>query len=1033
MSEDNKKRTKKTNNKKEKKKKKKKSGFKMFLISLLIIFVIAIGALTGIVIAIAKEAPKIDPANISSLLNQTSFILDEKGEIIEKIQTEEYRTIVDLEKIPVHLQKAFISIEDERFDKHAGVDPRGIMSAIVDNFKAKATIRGASTITQQLSRNLYLTNEKKLDRKIKEAYLALQLEKALTKDQILEAYLNRIYLGQGAYGVQEASQTYFTKDVEDLTIAESAILAGIVKSPSNYPPYKTIKPEDFDKKIHVEVGHMDILGEKYIAVYNEEAIKRQGIVLMKMKELGYINEKEYKQAVNEDIKGNLKPGEKKIKGISSYFTDFVKSQVIDSLVEDLGYTKEDAEKELYTGGLKIHSTMDINMQHKIEEVYKNFTEVLFGNPTGSGNPILISWSLDGNQNIIDERNNIIYYNKENLFDENFKLLIEKDTFQVENDNLIINNKKFTPYKKNIDIANYYTINDKSNLVTHNLGSLAIPDEAYSIGENKEIIISKAFLNENDDFYSIDNNGNLIISDSYFFRSKDGVVQPQSATVIMDHTNGQIKSLVGGRDIEGNKLLNRATSSPRQPGSSIKPISVYLPALDNGFTAATPIDDIPHYNGGGTLWPTNWYKSYWGLTTLRKSVEQSVNVNSVKTLESIGIDTSIEYLSRMGIVDKNDPKNDNLITSKENEANNDENLAALGLGGMTKGLTPLEMTAAYSSIANGGTYVEPVAFTKVLDKDGNVLLDNKPKKNKVVSPDVAYIMTDILRTTVTSGTAKRAAIPNMATAGKTGTTQENVDAWFIGYTPYYVSGVWIGNDSPAIKLNQGSSMASDLWRNIMTKAHEGLENKNFKKPEGVVTASVCTQSGKKPTGLCSRDPRGGTVISEIFAQGTVPSGSCDVHVELKVDSSTNKIASEFCPSNLVASRVFIKRDPPYNPANHGGIIPKDYEFTAPTGICSVHNSGTKPIDKDDKHKDKDKDKDKDDEDDEDDKDENEDKPLNEDINTPPEGEDDENNGRTQPGTGGDGEGSNGNGSDKPGDGENDDDKPGEGETDGKKDE
>ena len=871
MSESNKRRTKKTNNKKEVKKE--KSKLKIFLLTLLVVIVISIGAITGIVVAIVKDAPEIEPTNIDALLNQTSFILDENGKVIEKVQTQEYRTIVDLEKIPNHLQDAFVAIEDERFEKHMGVDPKGIMSAVIDNIKARSTVRGASTITQQLARNLYLTNEKKLDRKIKEAYIALQLEKALTKDQILEAYLNRIYLGQGAYGVQEASQTYFSKNVEDLTIGESALLAGIVKSPSKYPPYKIVKPENFDSKSTAEVGQIDILGEKYIAVYNDEAVNRQKVVLMKMKELGYITEKQYEEALSENVAEHLKPGEKKIKGISSYFTDFVKSQVIDALVEKLDYTREEAEKELYTGGLKIYSTMDVDMQHKIEDVYRNFTEILFGNPEGAGKPVLISWSLDSSGNIRDERNKIIYYRQDHLFDKNFNLMIENGSFQINDDNLIINNKKLTPYAKSIDIADYYTVNEKRNLTTHPVGALAISEDAYRVGENKEIIISKDFLSKNKDFYSVDENGNLIISDDYFFRNEEGVVQPQSATVIMDHTNGQIKSLVGGRDSKGNKLLNRATSSPRQPGSSIKPIAVYLPALDNGFTAATAIDDAPHYNGAGNLWPTNWYKGYWGPTPLRKSVEQSMNVNSVKTLESIGIDTSIEYLSRMGVVNKNNPKDDNFISSSENKASNDENLAALGLGGMTRGITPLEMTAAFGSIANGGTYIEPTSFTKILDKHGNVLIDNEPKKNKVVSPQVAYLMTDILRTTVTSGTAKKAAIPNMTTAGKTGTTQENADAWFVGYTPYYVSAVWIGNDSPAIKLNQGSSMASGLWRNIMTKAHEGLENKRFDRPNGITTANICSKSGKLPGALCSSE---GTIISEIFVEGTVPTAFCNAH-------------------------------------------------------------------------------------------------------------------------------------------------------------
>lgn len=931
MSEDNK-------NKQDKKKhkKNKKSGLKIFLLVLVIVIIIGIGATAGIVIAIAKEAPEIDPTNISALLNQTSFILDQNGNVIEKIQTKEYRTIVSIDQMPEHLKDAFISIEDERFYDHIGVDPKGIIKSTIDNIKAGHIVRGASTITQQLAKNLYLTSEKKLDRKIKEAYLALQIEKVLTKDQILEAYLNRIFLGQGAYGVQEAAQTYFSKDVEDLTIAESAVLAGIIKSPSKYALFKTLPPEKFDSEKHVEVGQIDTLGEKYIAVYNEEAINRQKVVLAKMLELGKITEEEYNEALNEDIRAKIKPGEKKIKGISSYFNDYIKVQVIEALMEELGYSKEEAEEELYTGGLKIYSTMDVDLQRQLEDIYKNFTEVLLGNPDNIKGPAFISWRLNSAQNIVDERNNIIFYKQEHLLDENYNLIIEKNTFELTDNQLILKNKKLTPYKSNIEIADYYRIDNRKNLVTHRLGTLALPEEEFSITEDKAIIISNNFLKNNPDFYSISDDGNLLINEKYFYRHKEGIVQPQSATVIMDYKTGEIKALVGGRDVEGYQILNRATSSPRQPGSTIKPLSAYLPALDNGFTAASPIDDIPYYNNEGELWPNNWYTGYRGIHTLRKSVEQSVNVNSVKVVEAIGIKNSMEYLSRMGIINKNDPTKDNFITAAENNINNDENLSALGLGGMSKGLTPLEMTAAYGSIANAGTYIKPIAFTKVLDNNDNLLIDNTPKKNAVVSPEIAYIMSDILRTTVTNGIAGRAQIPNMPTAGKTGTTQDKADAWFVGFTPYYVTGVWIGNDSPQIKLNQGSSIAAQFWKIIMTQVHEGLESKNFEQPANIVSVQVCSQSGKLPTELCSHDPRGSTIITEIFAQGTQPTEFCETHVELKIDTTTGKIANEYCPEENVVTKVFIKRDPPYNPSEHNGIMPVDYQYTAPTEVCDVHN-------------------------------------------------------------------------------------------------
>lgn len=957
MSEENKKKT----------KSRKKKGFKIFILVLLMIAIIGAGVLGGIVLAIAKDAPEINTQNIDSLLNQTSYIYDQDGNLLEKIQSSEneYRAIVKIDDIPKHLKDAFIAIEDERFEDHIGIDFIGIAKSAIDNIKAGEIVRGGSTITQQLARNLYLTLDQTWTRKIQEAYLALQLEKELTKDQILEAYLNRIFLGQGAYGVQAAAQTYFSKDVQDLTIAESAVIAGIVQSPSRYSLYKTIRPEDFDSEKYTEVGQVDILGEKYIAVFNQKALDRQKVVLAKMYELGKITEEEYNTALNEDIKSKVKPGQRKVQGISSYFNDLVKTQVIDALVNELGYTQEQAESELYTGGLKIYSTMDLKLQQKLEEIYNNFTNVLLGNTQNAKGPVLVNWKRDSAGNILDENNSIIYYSKDNLLNDESNLIIENGTYQLADNNLTIKSKKLSVYNNVIDIDDYYTIDENKNLVTHSVGSLSISEDGFTIGDDKSITINSKFLNDNPEFYTIDEAGNLIINNKYFYIHEDGIVQPQSATVIYDYRTGQIKALVGGRDVEGSRILNRATSSPRQPGSTIKPLAVYLPALDNGYTAATTIDDVPFYVNGNR-WPNNWYTGYRGIHTLRKAVEQSVNVISVKTLQSIGIKTSMEYLSRMGIIDKENPGNDNFISSAENSSSNDENLSALGLGGMTKGLTPLEMTAAYGSIANDGVYIKPLAFTKVLDKDGQVLIDNTPKKNTVVSPQIAYIMKDILRTTVTNGIAGKAQIPNMATAGKTGTTQDQADAWFIGFTPYYAAGVWIGNDSPQIKLNKSSSLAAELWRIIMSTVHEGLEPADFEKPSDIISVDICTQSGKLATELCSRDPRGSTIKSELFVKGTQPTEFCDAHVELDIDITTNKIANEYCPKENVQKRVFVKRAQPYNPAENNGIVPSDYQYSAPTQTCDVHTQGSWIEDwlddlingPDNENKGKDKDKDKD---------------------------------------------------------------------------
>lgn len=930
------------NNKRKKQKKKTKfnwlKGLKVFLITILIVGIISGGVLVGTVLSIIKDAPDIEPSKINSSLDQTSFIYDLDGNLIEKIQAAELRTIVGLNKMPTHLKDAFISIEDERFQEHHGVDPKGIVSAAIDNVKAGRIVRGASTITQQLVKNLYLSPEQKWTRKITEAYLALKMERVLHKDQILEAYLNRISLGQNAYGVQEAAQTYFSKNVGDLTIAQSALLAGVVKSPLKFQPYIRVRPDKFDSSKQFSVGEADILGERYILVYNDESVKRQKLVLKKMYELKTITKSEYEEALSEDIKENLKPGGKKREDITSYFSDYVKTEVVKALQENFGYSKERAYDELYTGGLKIYSTIDVKMQKQLENIYTNFTQVLLGNINNIRGPALINWKLDNSGNVIDRKGKIIYYKKDNILNDDYNLVLRKESYSIENGNIKINNKILTPYPKHIDIGDYYVIDDKKNLVSYVVGSIVIPEDEFTVNNKNEIIISKKYLDKSEGFYQIDEKENLIINNKYFFISKDGIVQPQSASVIMDYRNGYIKAIVGGRDIDGTRILNRATDSQRQPGSVIKPISVYLPALDNGYNLATGIDDIPFY-ADGKRWPKNWYSGYRGIQTLRKSVEQSINVNAVKTLDDIGIQTSLSYLEKMGIIDKENPQNDSIVTAAEDPKTNDENLSSLALGGMTKGLTPLEVTAAFGAIANDGIFREPIAFTKVLDKHGNILLEKSSTETIVVSPQIAYIMGDALRTTLSGGFPGRARLSNMASAGKTGTTQNQADIWFVGYTPYYVGGVWIGNDSPGITLSKGSGTAAQLWKNIMTKAHEGLEAKSsFDRPDGIVTASVCTQSGLLPTKECLSDPRG-VVKTEIFAKGTVPKKYCDKHVSLVIDTTNNKIANEYCPKELTESRVFIERTPPYLPSQNDGIVPSDYNYNAPTSICTDHDLST----------------------------------------------------------------------------------------------
>ena len=899
------------------------------LMTVLISLTLFAGSVGLAFVNILTTAPEIDPYSINSGFEETSLIFDKDKNLLEKVETAEYRTFVKLNKVPQYLKDAFISIEDERFYEHPGIDPKGILSSLYENFKAGGVVRGASTITQQLIKNTFLSNEQTLTRKLKEIYLALNLETKLSKDQILESYLNMISLGQNSYGVQEASRTYFSKNVDEINIAQAALLAGIVKGPNIYQPFYRVSPLKFDEATMRKIGETEILGEKYILVFNTKSVQRQKVILKKMLELGKINQAEYDEAINFDVVASLKPSAKKETEITSYATDYVKNQVVEDLMEKYQITKQKAQERLFTGGLRIYSTIDTKVQKDLDEVNRNFNGILLGDLKRYKAPLLVDRNLDKAGNIVDKDGNLVYYKKENLLTDDGYLFIPKGEFSISaNGDLAITSSRILAYKKSTDIQDYYTIDGAKNLLTHRVGGLAVPDAYYLRQARHSLIIKAEFFEKNDKFYKVNETGNLFINPEYFYNNKTGLVQPQSATVIMDYKTGHIVAMIGGRDVKGSRILNRATDTARQPGSSMKPLAVYLPALDNGFTAASPILDIPMITADGKVWPNNVYTGFKGITTLRESLIYSINVSSARTLKKIGIPTSIKYLKKLGIINEENPSKDNFVQSSENKTHNDENLASLALGGMTKGVSPLDMTAAYSAIANDGVYNEPIIYTKVLDKDGNIVLEKEAKQRRVVSPQIAYVMKDILRSTAYEHTGKNAIIKGQASAGKTGTTDYNADFWFVGFTNYYAAATWMGNDSPKITITQNSWLAAKLWGHIMTKIHQDKESKpQFAQPDGIVKAYVCTKSGKKPNQFCSSDPRG-VVREEIFAKGTEPTKTCDVHVALEVNSSNNKLATEFTPEELKITKVFTALNPAYKPSEHNGILPKDYSYYPP---------------------------------------------------------------------------------------------------------
>ncbi|MDL2311105.1 transglycosylase domain-containing protein [Peptostreptococcaceae bacterium OttesenSCG-928-C18] len=851
---------------------------KLLIIILLIIFTLLAGALGVSIVGTLESTNPINVNEIDDIMSKTSELLDADGNLLETVQTTQYRELITYEEIPEDLINAFVSIEDARFYTHNGMDPIGIVSAFTSNITSDGQERGASTLAQQLARNLYLSADKKIERKIKEAYLALQLTEQLGREGVIEKYLNTVFLGQNAYGVQAASKVYFNKNVGELTLAECAALASIVKSPSNYALYKTVLPENItDKDIIVGTEDIELNGTNYKAVYNtnENLKNRQLKTLKNMKKEGYITKEEYDEAINQNLAESLSPGKNSTKqGASAYYTDLVAEQVIEKLQSELGLTKDEATAKYYNGGLKIYTTIDTKMQSQVEGVFDNFSDIVLKGSGSSTRPALLDWSSDGKGNITNAKKAVVFYKKDNIVNENNEIFIGSGEYKLTEDgSLELNTSKLAFTANNIDPKDYYTINEQRNLVTYRTSSSgeAVPEENEITKTDSGIIINKTFFERYPDYYSIADNGTLSFNTKYF-AVEDGIPQPQGSIVIIDHKNGHIKAIVGGRNQGGRKILNRASAYPRQPGSTMKPLATYIPALDNGYTAASGIEDAPFFYNG-KQWPKNVYAGFKGYLSLRESVKISSNVNAVKTLDDIGIDKSKEYLTKFGLINKTNPEDDSYVSAAENSTVNDENLSAMGLGGMTYGMTNLDMTGAYAAIANNGEYIEPLTFSRVLDYDDTTLLEDVNRRETVVSPQIAYVMTDIMKDVLTVPYGKYAYNSKYDIAGKTGTTQENQDIWFIAYNPYYTIGSWIGFDNQQLKLTKNSGQAVIFWNAVNKAILEGYESARFVEPDGMVRMKVCTVGNGKPLEACYSD---GTVKNELFAKGTAPTGSCKLH-------------------------------------------------------------------------------------------------------------------------------------------------------------
>lgn len=587
----------------------------------------------------------------------SSQVFDSHGRLITTLHSDQNRLPIDINKVPQNLQNAFIAAEDNRFYEHIGIDPIGIFRAIFANLTNRGIAQGGSTITQQLAKNAFLSQEQTLKRKIQEAMLALEIEHKYSKKEILEMYMNQIYFGQGAYGIQTAAKTYFNKDVNELTLTQCAMLAGLPKSPNYYSPFNNLN----------------------------EAKKRKNVVLDQMVKYGYVSAAEAEDAKNQDL-GLSKSHQSKEADEYASFIDYVSQQV----------AKKYGDDALYKEGLKIYTTMDVDKQHAAVRAMRN-------------------------------------------------------------------------------LPNNYT-------------------------------------------------------------DENGLTQPQAAIVSIDPKTGHILAMVGGR---GQDSFNRASMAVRQPGSAFKPF-VYLTALQHDMTPDTTMNDQPVTYGSWS--PKNAGGSYSGTMTLSDALAHSVNTIAVQLADQVGTKNIIANAKKMGITTL-DAKDDNL---------------AMALGGLTKGVTPLEMASAYGTFANKGVHVKPTAIVKILDRNGNVLedastLEKEETKTRVMSEREAYEMTTMLEGVIDHGTGTAAAIGRPA-AGKTGTTDDNKDAWFVGYTPDIVTAVWIGDDTGSHSLGEiyGGTIPAEIWKDYMSSATSDESGGDFSAPSGMERRKETTSSSSSSNSVRSDD-------------------------------------------------------------------------------------------------------------------------------------------------------------------------------------
>ena len=774
-----------------------------------------LGAVIGIAKAFVDTAPTLDLAALDAQ-DKTSFIYDSEGNLITDYKGTEDRIMVSIDEIPEMLQNAFIAVEDARFYEHNGVDVKRIVGALVANFTSGST-QGGSTITQQLIKQTVLSSEQSYKRKLQEAYLAMELETRYTKKQILESYLNTIFLGGSYYGVRVAAYGYFGKSLDQLTLRECAMLAGLTRSPNYYNPRSNFYTRNTEGSSTPDITN-----------------NRTDYVLRQMRENGLITAQQYNAALDRSTASVL---EKSPASTDMYayphYVEYAISDVVDTFLdlnglEDTSANRYAMENKLRTGGYSVYLCLDTEIQEIVEDTLAN-------------------WS------------------------------------------------------------SYPRLRDPSDKV-------------------------------------------------YQSRNSDGtyteIEQPQAAACVFDYRTGELKAIVGGRyKPTTRKTLNRASGMTMPVGSSIKPLTVYAPAIDLGASPASIAYNMPvpisgwKDSSGKDSWPKNYGGGgYKGPQSFRSALRNSYNTAAAQILMTyVGVSRSVEYLHLMGIPDKN------------------INADPFGLALGSSGLTPVQMAVAFGTIANKGVYQQPLSFSRIVDSNGNVVVDmhQQQDRHQVFKPSTAYLVVDMLKEAVQSGTGTKAKISSQVVAGKTGTNSDSKGVFFAGMTGWYSGSVWIGHDNYKALSSKatGGNAAAPLWQSFMEKIHKAKNLDSREIIDGtpsdynLVRVTTCGVSGQLATDACYNDVNGYKTITDYWSADSVPTAYCSMHKSVSVCTESGLLATDYCPSYSVETRgiVLIPRGHPlYDYIDAYGDTIRKYlgEFATlkstndiANHICQIHDAYT----------------------------------------------------------------------------------------------